>query len=489
MKFEKSEAGLDQSAHFEDQVRAAAHLLAAQSLQPNRSTLNSALGIKIQVNENRSLAGALIAHSNYRPSGMNTGLCGPFPLLVIQRNKWMSPSTLVRGLRGNAALFRVSAHRSSAELGSLFGPGRRACMRSMAAKKPMAFRGTGVASLRDRLRQLDDRWPLLEPLPVTRFLGQSFGISNVSAHRVLSRLAADGVVWQAPSGRYFRPEARRLMERPQPLACLLRRLERWTEVGRLIMQGADEACGAMDRALLLVHDRALYRQAEATSPTRTGSDAALTASLEDFLLLHGEGSSGMLLDELWPDRVLSRFRDRLRHGVVLYRSTKLRWLGQVTVDLRRTAGFVLDHARQRGFQRIVVVDPAYGYPPSSETVAAVVKACASHHLPHRKVTFRSPAPFRKMLREVCGSGRRTLIVATEDNLALSIHRVRLALPSRLRESTGLMSTMGTGLVRDQGITSVAADFRALGAAAARLAVAGRASRVAIAPEFCPGETT
>ena len=91
-------------------------------------------------------------------------------------------------------------------------------------------------------------------------------------------MAAEGVVWRAPNGRYFRVEARRLMERPHPVACLLRRLERWTEVGRLTMQGVDEACGAMDRALLLVHDRAFYRQAEATSPTKTGSDAALAAS-------------------------------------------------------------------------------------------------------------------------------------------------------------------------------------------------------------------
>ena len=122
----------------------------------------------------------------------------------------------------------------------------------MGSKPRMEFRGSGVRGLRDRLRQLDDRWPLLEPLPVTRFLGQSFGISNVSAHRVLAQLATDNVIWRAPNGRYFRTEARRLIERPPPVACLLRRLERWTEVGRRIMQGVDEACGAMDRALLLV---------------------------------------------------------------------------------------------------------------------------------------------------------------------------------------------------------------------------------------------
>jgi len=359
----------------------------------------------------------------------------------------------------------------------------------MGSKPRMEFRGSGVRGLRDRLRQLDDRWPLLEPLPVTRFLGQSFGISNVSAHRVLARLATANVIWRAPNGRYFRTEARRLIERPPPVACLLRRLERWTEVGRRIMQGVDEACGAMDRALLLVHDRALYRQAEATSPTETGSDAALTTSLEDFLVLHGQGSAGVLFDELWPDRVLAGFRSRLRHGVVLYRSTKLRWLGQVTVDARRTAQLVIDHAKQRGFQSILTVYPDYGYQPAEEAGAAVAAACKAHRVPHRRVAFRSSTQLDMILRARTGSGQRTLIVATEDNLALQIDQFRLALKPTRRNSTGLLSTMGTRLVRDRGITSVGADFHALGAAAARLAVEGRAARIAVRPELAPGETT
>jgi hypothetical protein len=358
----------------------------------------------------------------------------------------------------------------------------------MGIKPGMEFRGSGVRGLQDRLRQLDDRWPLLEPLPVTRFLGQSFGISNVSAHRVLARLATENVIWRAPNGRYFRSGARRLIERPHPVACLLRRLERWTEVGRLIMQGVDEACGTMDRALLLVHDRILYRQAEATSPTKTGSHTALTASLEDFMILHGQGSAGVLLDELWPDRVLAGFRGRLRNGVMLYRSTKLRWLGQVTVDLRRTARLVIDHAEQRGFQSILTVCPSYGYQPAEEAVAAVAEACKVHRVPHRRVAFRSSAQLSMILRERSGSGR-TLIVATEDNLALQVDQYRLALTPSQRDATGLLSTMGTRLVRDRGISSVGADFHALGSTAARLAVEGRAARISLRPEFCPGETT
>jgi len=54
-----------------------------------------------------------------------------------------------------------------------------------------SLRGKGVSALRKQLHNLcrAGNWPLLEPLPGTRFLGGSFGISNVSAFRVLNELS------------------------------------------------------------------------------------------------------------------------------------------------------------------------------------------------------------------------------------------------------------------------------------------------------------
>ncbi|MEI8309340.1 MAG: hypothetical protein WCH98_01150, partial [Verrucomicrobiota bacterium] len=208
----------------------------------------------------------------------------------------------------------------------------------------LELRGSGVAALRERLHDLcrAGRWPLLEPLPVTRFLGDSFGISNVSAFRVLNELSGSGALWRAGNGRYFLPEARRLMEKPAPVACLLRRLERWTEVGREIMLGVDDACGELERAMLLVHDRVLFRQADPTAPTAIGSDAELRQTMEDFLRVHSERIGGLILDELWPDRVLAKFKKDLRSGVVVYRRTKLPFLGCVSADVDGAARLVVD---------------------------------------------------------------------------------------------------------------------------------------------------
>ncbi len=109
--------------------------------------------------------------------------------------------------------------------------------------KRVQFRGRGVAELRGRLMEIvgSCNWPLLEPLPVTRFLGAAFGVSNVSAYRVLSELAGQGLLWRAPNGRYFQAGARRLLDRPLPVACLFRRLERWSELSRHLLEGAELA--------------------------------------------------------------------------------------------------------------------------------------------------------------------------------------------------------------------------------------------------------
>ena len=100
-------------------------------------------------------------------------------------------------------------------------------MGAMPQVKPK-MQGNGVTALRESLIEISrsNRWPLLEALPVTRFLGKSYGISNVSAFRVLNDLSDSGQLWRAANGRYFLPAARRLLEKPAMVACLIRRLEK-----------------------------------------------------------------------------------------------------------------------------------------------------------------------------------------------------------------------------------------------------------------------
>lgn len=353
----------------------------------------------------------------------------------------------------------------------------------------LELRGSGVAALRERLYDLcgSGRWPLLEPLPVTRFLGESFGVSNVSAFRVLNELSESGHLWRTGNGRYFLPEARRLLEKPAPLACLIRRLEGWTEVGRSIMHGVDDACGDSERAMLLVHDRVLFRQADPTAPTAIGTDEELRQTMEDFLRVHSERIGGVILDELWPDRVLARFKKDLRSGVVVYRHTKLPFLGCVSADVDGAARIAVEHARRNNFEKIVILRPS-AYQPSDEMAHALESAAKGHftNTPARRLD--SPAAIKALLAKLRKERRRTLLVATEDNGAVAVLDALLHAGIDVPERVGLLSTMGSRIVTDRSITAAGFDFRLMGAEAARMAIGGTLQHIQLPAAFFPGKT-
>ena len=330
---------------------------------------------------------------------------------------------------------------------------------------------------------------MLEPMPVTRFLGRSFGISNVSAFRALNELSDSGQLWRAANGRYFLPGARRLLEKPLPLACLFRRLERWTEVGREIMQGVDGACGDLDRAMLLVHDRVLFRQPDELAPASVGSTRELGAAIEDFVLIHSGRVDGVILDELWPDRVLAGLKGRLRSGVVLYRRTNLPFLGCVCGDAKAAARVAVEHALKMGFQGLVLLMPAGPYQPSDEMAAALLAAAAGHFPEPPAFTIGSGRDCLRLTAFLKKQRRRLLVAGTEDNAAaVALGAMRdegIDVPGRV----GLLSTMGSRIAREREITVAGFDFRRMGEEAARMATGGTLRHAALPPVLIPGATT
>ena len=354
----------------------------------------------------------------------------------------------------------------------------------------LELHGSGVASLRDSLIEISrtNRWPLLEALPVTRFLGKSYGISNVSAFRVLNELSDSGQLWRAANGRYFLPEARRLLEKPAMLACLIRRLEHWTQVGREIMLGVDDVCGELERAMLLVHDRVLFRQTDPTALALSGSDHEIRQTMEDFLLVHSERIRGVILDELWPERVLARFKNRIQQGVVLYRSKNLPFLGCVSADVQSAARLVVNHATQNQFAKLIILLPFRGYPPSEEMLDAL-KAVIKEPFGEAPVfTLDISSTIDTMLAGLRKERRKTLLVATEDNAAVAVldalRQAGIDVPGRV----GLITTMGSRIALDRSMTSAGFDFRLMGSEAARMAINGPLQHIKLHAIFSPGSS-
>jgi hypothetical protein len=352
------------------------------------------------------------------------------------------------------------------------------------------MQGNGVTALRESLIEISrtNRWPLLEALPVTRFLGKSYGISNVSAFRVLNELSDSGQLWRAANGRYFLPEARRLLEKPAMLACLIRRLEHWSQVGREIMLGVDEACGELERAMLLVHDRVLFRQTNPTALSLSGSDQEIRQSMEDFLLVHSERIRGVVLDELWPERVLARFKKRIPHGVVLYRSTNLPFLGSISADVQSAARMVVNLAGQNQFSKLIILLPFRGYAPSEEMLHALQAATKETFGETAVITLDAPSALQNLVAGLRKERRKTLLVATEDNAAVAVldalHQAGMDVPGRV----GLVTTMGSRIALNCSMTSAGFDFRLMGAEAARMAINGPLQHLKLPAVFSPGST-
>ena len=352
------------------------------------------------------------------------------------------------------------------------------------------MQGNGVTALRESLIEISraNRWPLLEALPVTRFLGKSYGISNVSAFRVLNELSDSGQLWRAANGRYFLPAARRLLEKPAMVACLIRRLEHWTQVGREIMLGVDETCGELERAMLLVHDRVLFRQTHPTAQSSSGSDREIRQSMEDFLLLHSERIRGVVLDELWPERVLARFKNRIQQGIVLYRSTNLPFLGCVSADVQSAARMVINHAAQNQFERLIIVLPFRGYAPSEEMLDALQAATKETFGKAPVFTLDSSSALDGLIAELRKERRKILLVATEDNSAVAVldalRQAGMDVPGRV----GLVTTMGSRIALDLSMTSAGFDFRMMGSEAARMAINGPLQHLKLPATFSPGST-
>ena len=362
-------------------------------------------------------------------------------------------------------------------------------MGEMPQVKPK-MQGNGVTALRESLIEISrsNRWPLLEALPVTRFLGKSYGISNVSAFRVLNELSDSGQLWRAANGRYFLPAARRLLEKPAMVACLIRRLEHWTQVGREIMLGVDETCGELERAMLLVHDRVLFRQTHPTAQSLSGSDHEIRQSMEDFLLLHSERIRGVVLDELWPERVLARFKNRIHQGVVLYRSTNLPFLGCVSADVQSAARMVVNHAAQNQFDKLSILLPFRGYAPSEEMLDALQAAANGPFGKAPVFTLDSSSALDGLIAGLHKERHKTLLVATEDNSAVAVlDALRLAgmdIPRRV----GLVTTMGSRIALDRSMTSAGFDFRLMGSKAARMAINGPLQHLKLPAIFSTGST-
>ncbi len=347
--------------------------------------------------------------------------------------------------------------------------------------------------LATRVRQLLGESAGDQPLPTTRELGERFGVANTTIFRVLRGLTQAGEIWQHPTnGRYFPKNARLLLDRPKPIACLIRRLELGSELYRELLEGISAGCGAGRRTMLLWHDELLVNHPDPHEPPAFATVAQQGAILADFLARHGESAGGFILDHVWSDAALRTHARALRPAVMLFRHCANPAFGNVRVDFRAGALKALGYLLGRGYEQIMPVSPFQGDPAVDEFAGVLRTVAAELNCQTRVVATApasTPADRATLAQRLRRTAKRTALVCPEDNIAM------LLLPA-LRDSgvecprrVGLLSVMGTDFATRAGLSCLRHDFRQLGQAAVAALSAEPTGRVAVEPALWTGDTT
>lgn len=350
------------------------------------------------------------------------------------------------------------------------------------------------SNLEDHVRALVGRLRPTEALPTTRSIGRKLGVANTTAFRVLQRMVAGGVLWQHPtSGRFYAPAARALLDRPKPVACLIRRLELGSEQYRELLEGISQGCGALHRTMLLWHDELLVNHPEPQEPPLFASLAQQRPILADFLERHGGSAGGFILDHAWDDEALrGEGRSRLRPAVVLFRSSRVGACGNIRADFRAGALKALAHLLGRGFEQVLPAEPFAGDPAVAEFMEALAGAAEEVGCRERLGPVQPARTYRDraaLIQRLARARVRTAVICPEDNVAIlltqGVRAAGLACPERI----GILSAMGTDFAAKAGLSCLRYDFRAMGRLAVEALVAMGPVHRQLEPSLLAGATT
>lgn len=333
----------------------------------------------------------------------------------------------------------------------------------------------------------------LTPLPTTRALGKKFRTSHGTAFRVLCRLEKQGVVWRHANGRFYPAWARRALERPKPLAVLLRRMTSWSVLCREVMEGFTDECGARDRSLLLVHNGDLVAETGAGDAISVAPLRRQEEMLRDFLLLHGDSCGGVLFDELWSDRAIRRILPPSLPAVVFHRPAEGETVGSVAADFRAGARLALDHLLACQYRTLYFIEPFADYPSARlflQAAREVFRELSGRDFPgSRQIAWHHAAGRTAFLQKLASAKTRCGLICPEDNTSQQIHDSLCAAGIPLGPRHGLVSVMGTSAIPPGHLTCVRYDFRHMGRLAGQMLSNGKPETALISPRLETGSST
>lgn len=346
-------------------------------------------------------------------------------------------------------------------------------------------------AVEDLLRSLDLRSDL--PLPTTRNLARRLEVSPATVHRVLQDLAAEGGLQRGKGGRYYSIDQSEQTRQRQswPIVFLMGRMKERDLTMRDILHAATRQVAQYQQGLFAYHIDCLITQDDARTPPRFAAPGLQVKLLEGFLNQAGKSWAGAILENMWADEVIARYRDEFQRIVVIDRECSVPGVSSVFPDFDRAAALVVGHALARGYQRLVMARP-YDDEFVRQLNKAVRRVCAgigAYSDGIEEFNIADEAERKQLITSLCEPRVRTCLFCPEDNHGAHIRADLVKAGVRCPEQVGII--VGTGVLHTgpDPMSSLVIDFSAVGQLAVDLLHLAVAQTRTVPVSFAPGVTT
>ena len=298
-----------------------------------------------------------------------------------------------------------------------------------------------------------------EALPTLRELGATFDLHPSTMFRMLRDLAAEGILWQHPGGRFFSAATRRQNLKGAPLCFIGREMWQWSRLYQEILEGVSEVCSANGSPLVTLSAPSLVRQSDPTHPPQFSTPRIQQKEMAALLTAVPRGCAGLVLDHLWKQSALALpgfpggERIQLLHGTNQHARV-------ISPDYRAGAVLVHRHILTQGFTEAVLVTPFEGDPAVQAALEELRKTLTG--LTQREIPFRAAGQEIQTMRKA-GRNNKSCLICPEDNIALALFG--LCQTQRYDSSRSLIATQGTGVIHAP-ITRLRYDYHGIGRSAA-----------------------
>ncbi len=324
-------------------------------------------------------------------------------------------------------------------------------------RKPTLLAREAKATLLKRIEALTKDIPL----PTLGELAGELKLHPSTIFRILRDMAAEGDVWQSPSGKFYAASAQRNTLRGAPICFVGREVWQWSRLYQEVLEGISEVCAANESPLVVLSSRLLLRQSSPTEPPVFAKKKAQSEEIGRLLPMIPKGCGGLILDHMWAASVLSAQRWPGGSRLQLFRQGTPDCPG-IGPNHEMAASMVADYLKKKGFRKVALVIPFEGDPAIDSATANLKETLSKFKI--SEIFFPEwqsvPAKLKTLL------AKNDAVICPEDNVAMAIAAL-------ISPTTHLIGTQGTGVLHAPH-TRLRYDFRRLGRTAAASILRGTA---------------